>query len=229
MAINPALVGIVAGAEATETTTTIKGTPFPDSVGDGYDGHEGPDYSTALYDVLVLNGRRVPGISRVKVVPKMRIDVPKTVNHDGGPTIERGHEAARVDITIRYWTPSQWVKLQEVLRAIWRPPGKPVPDGNKKAVLISHPACAPPWNISAILLESVESPEPSSEGGWVIKIKAVQYIAPKKRPVAKKAEGKGVAIAAGITQAKNGVVPGPSKTAAVPKLPPRPNQAPIRP
>jgi len=214
MAVNPILVGIVAAP----------GVPFWDSAGDGLDGYEGPDYATNAWDLATFNGFKVPGITRVKCVPKKKIDIPKSTGRDGGPTTDRGHEAARLDITISVWTPSQWQKLQVLLRAIWRPPGAPLGALDMKAITIEHPSCSsPPWSVSSILLETMESVDYTPAKGAVLRIKAVQYIPPKAVDVSRKASGSGPPLAKEITQARGSAPPKPSTTDAVPVLPPAPS------
>lgn len=210
MAINPILVGLVAAP----------GAPFWDSSGDGEDGYEGPDYSVSPWDLAILNGLKVPGITRVKCLPKKKIDIPKTTGRDGGPTTDRGHEAARLDITIQVWTPSQWQKLQVLLRGLWRPPGAPVGALDMKAIKIEHPSCSnPPWSVSSILVEILESPEWTAEKGAIIRIKAVQYIPPNKANVTRPVAGAGVPLAPEFQgQSAASAPPKPSKTDAVPVL-----------
>lgn len=211
---NPILVGIVASA----------GVPFWDSAGDGFDGYEGPDYATNAWDLCTLNGAKVPGITRVKCLPKKKIDIPKSTGRDGGPTTDRGHEAAKIDITITVWTPSQWQKLQVLLRGIWRPPGAPLGALDMKAITIEHPSCSsPPWSVTSILLESMESVDYTPQKGAVLRIKAVQYIPPKAVDVTRKAAGSGPALAKEIAQARGSAPPKPSKTDAVPVLPAPPS------
>lgn len=207
--INPLLLGIVAAP----------GVPFWDSSGDGLDGYEGADYATNAFDLATLNGIKVPGITRVKCVPKKKIDIPKSTGRDGGPTTDRGHEASRLDITINVWTPSQWQLLQVLLRSIWRPPGAPIGALDMKAITIEHPSCSsPPWSVSSILLETMESVEYTAAKGAILRLKAVQYIPPKAVEVTRKASGSGPPLAKEITQARGSAPARPSTTDAVPVL-----------
>ena len=153
---------------------------------------EGPDYSANPWEQLRLNDKLVPGKSFVKCVPRIKLKANKTVGRDGGPTIEEGHEAAAVTITITIWTPSQWNILQDLMRELWRRPGEPMPsDPTKKAIAIEARACEQ-WGVTSILIESPESLEPGPEHGTqVMKIKAVQYIAPKQAVVTKPIAGAG--------------------------------------
>lgn len=89
------------------------------------EGAEGPDYAPDPWDTCTLVGIQVPGIVSVKCAPKHRVDVKKAAGKDGGPTIERGLEAAKVQVEITIWTARQWDLLQnEVIPAIWRHAGK---------------------------------------------------------------------------------------------------------
>jgi hypothetical protein len=182
-------------------------------------GYEGKDFPDNPWDQLLLNGAPVPGVSTVKCVPKIRLRTNKTVGHDGGPTIEEGHEAAGVMIAIKIWTPTQWLKLLDILAEIWRRPGSPIPAGDKKAVRIWHPACAM-WGVAAVLLESPESPDPGPEPGTkVVKIKAVQYIPPKQRNVTRAAKGTGGELAKAWKDPKNtraAALPAETESSALP-------------
>jgi hypothetical protein len=232
MALPPVIVARVAGVEVPAAEL---GVPFPDSAGDGFDGWEGPDYMTNPWDLAVLNGIKVPGITQVKCTGKKKIDIPKATGRDGGPTTDRGHIAATIEITNTVWTPSQWRLWQQVEKAIWRPPGSPVvrPEGavkgatEIKAITISHPSCSPPpRNVSAILIESFESSEWSPQKGMVTRIKAVQYIEPKKANVTRAVSG-GVPLTKEFAQAKAAAPANPVKTDAVPVLPRLPDGGPI--
>lgn len=211
------------------------------------EGYEGPLESDNPWDVVILNGFRSPGIATVKCTPQLKIDLPKKTSTDGGPAIERGHVPAKIEVVIKVWTPDQWTALQELLNNIWRKPGEgfrlenqdgvPVSsstkvkgkDGKttlkaKPAITIAHPCCAL-WGVTAMLLESPESPEPAPEiGAKIVRLRGMQYIAPSKRPTTKKAAGSGVKLTPEFKQAHNAVPPDPpSKTDAVPRLPPKPN------
>jgi hypothetical protein len=223
MAVNPQLLGIVAGAEV---QPVVSGTPFPDDTGDVYDGRDGPDYVKDEWFSAVLNGMQVPGKTTVKCTPKKKLKTPKATGKDGGPTTDLGHEPARLDITIEVWMPSQWALLQTVLGAIWRAPGAPVSSPEVKAVTIVHPACSgKPWYVSSMLIETLETPEVTDEG-MRIRIKAVQFIEPKKTDVARRAKGAGpVPLAKEFGQAKKNEAPAnPKTTDAVPRLPAAPRR-----
>lgn len=228
MAISPVLLATVGGVSV---ETSESGVPYWDSIGDGLDGNEGPDYMTDPHDVAIINGLKVPGITRVKGLPKKKIDVPKAPARDGGPPTDRGHENARLEVTFQVWTTSQWRLLQVILKKIWRPPGAPIvkPAGSVKnapeikAITIVHPDCSsPPWSISAILIESLETPEYTPQKGAIIRMKAVQYIAPSKANVTRGAAGAGPPLAKEITGARSAPPARPSTTDAVPVLPPAP-------
>jgi hypothetical protein len=199
--------------------------PFWDPVIDA--GYEGPDYADDRpWKLATLNGIKVPGETDVKCVPKVKIDIPKATNRDGGTAIYRGHQPAKVDLTIRIWTPSQWILFQQLLREIWRWPGAPVPAGSMKAITIAHPSCAL-WGISSMLIENPESPEITLEGAR-FRIQGLQYIPSKNQAVAKKASGSGPAVAPEIAAArkKNDIPPKPS-TQVVARAPGPPNQGSI--
>ncbi len=165
---------------------------------------EGADYPANPWEQLRLNDKPIPGKSFVKCVPKIKLKANKTIGHDGGPTIEEGHEAARVDITITIWTASQWIILQGLMRQLWRRPGEPLPaDPTKRAIAIEARACEQ-WGVRSVLIESPESLEPGLEAGTMaMKIKAVQFIAPKQAQVTKRVRGEGGTLAPQIKDPKN--------------------------
>lgn len=223
--------------------------PFwDDPGGERPDEYEGKDYADDPWDYVELNGQGVPGVSVVKCTPRVRLKTNKTVGRDGGPTIEEGHEAAKVEIAIKIWTPSQWRLLQRLLRQIWRRPGAPyfqtddktrapdkktglVPKVTRPAITIEHPACAM-WGVFSILIESPDSPEPAPEiGAKIIRLRAVQYIA-KSIEATRKASGTGKrgTLAPSSKDPKGTpVAPPPSTTGAAFARPPVPGAAgPIR-
>jgi hypothetical protein len=198
-------------------------SPFWDSIKDvGYE--EDQSRNCNPWDILELNNVRVPGICTVKVIPKVRIEVLKASGRDGGPVIERGHEAARVDIQIKIWTPAQWNLLVEQLGGLWRSPGqqfrtRPTKDSKGKvitpaegAIRIHHPACSFA-RVYAVLFESIESPEPAPEkGAMVIKIKAVQYIPRSDQEATRQVKGTAVQRAPELGGSKSGIPPKPVST-----------------
>jgi hypothetical protein len=201
--------------------------PFWDLVEDvGYEENKARNENP--WDILFLNGTRVPGKSAVKVNPKHVIDCKKSTSQDGGPTIARGHEAARVEITITIWTPEQWKDLQVLMESLWRKPGQPLRvKGEAKAIDISHPKCRK-WGVTGILIESPSGPDDGPEkGSMVVSLKCIQYIAPpkqKKTDVIAPAKGKGPARLPAYDAALNGGKKPPSETDALARPPVAPRQ-----
>jgi hypothetical protein len=196
--------------------------PLPEGAAFGIDGL---DYPIHPWLQLSLNGKPVPGKSWVECTPKIKLKANKTVGNDGGPTIEEGHEAARVEITISIWKQSQWTILQDLMRALWRRPGEPLPaDPTKKAITVWSPAFSE-FGITSILIESLDSLRPGPEAGvWIKKIRAVQYIAPKtSKNVTRKIQGEGGKLAKQFKDPKNSPtaisMPSQSEASAVPPTP----------
>lgn len=177
--------------------------PFWDTFTETYE--EWQDRNTNPWDILHLNSERVPGIAEVKVTPHMVIDIKKTTSFDGGPTIELGHQAAKLDIAVTIWTPAQWEGVQGIMAKIWRLPGreqkgsKPRERTRRAAVSISHPNCAF-LGISAVLLEAPEGLQPATGliGAKTLRLRAVQYIPPSAKPATRKAAGQGGRIQVGV-------------------------------
>jgi hypothetical protein len=209
-------------------------------------GYDGKDYSDNPWDLCTLNGFKVPGISVVTCIPRIKLDVAKAIGKDGGPAIDKGHLPADIDIQTTIWTPNQWLIMQAVLIAIWRRPGQAhrfeqtdqgsirsatTTDArnkvvNKPAVTIAHPSAAL-YGITSIMIETVGSPEPAPErGARVVRIKAVQYIKPSAKKAERKVAGAGPPIAPEFLQARNGRSPPPSTTDVVPRAAPTPGAAP---
>lgn len=197
--------------------------PFWDQFPEAYE--EWKDRNQNPWDILTLNNKRAPGIAEVNVTPHMQIDIKKTTGFDGGPTIELGHKAAKVDIAITLWTAEQWEAMQAILAEIWRLPGRE-PKGStaltrtrRAAVAISHPNCAI-YGISAVLIEGPEGlvPAPGIPGAKLLRIRAVQYIPPARsaKPVTKKAAGAGPPLAPEFARARSAIPrQSPSQTDAV--------------
>lgn len=172
------------------------GVPFWDPVTRGYEGADYP--GTSAWDQLKLAGVQVPGVCSVLIVPKKKVEVKKVHGVDGGPTIERGHEAAKVTISVRLWTPSQWRLWQDLLQLIWRLPSRTTDELDKKiginilnvedqvaealaiaqkkhGVQIEHPE-AKVHGVSAIVLEGLAYA--MTDGARLTTISALQFIAP---------------------------------------------------
>lgn len=200
---------------------------------DRYDeGNEGPDYSEEPWDLLVLQGMKVPGISKVRCVPKMKLDVQKPNGLDGSQVIARGHLPADVQITITIWTRAQWEIMQGILDAIWRKPGKDsrrsrtdasATVSKEGAISASHPALAL-YGVSSIILEQPESPEEGANGERVIKMKALQFTPKTARKATRKIEAAPSDLHTKFQPgqpAKNGVPAKPSTTDGGPNGPPQ--------
>ena len=151
------------------------------------------------YDLLQLNGVVVPGRASVKVATKMRIDVKKATSQDGGPTIERGHEAAEIEIQILVWMRSQLEALERLMQKIWRLPGRPPvkqPGGaivGGKAISVFHPVCTFS-GITALVIESASWTGIQLNEGGTLQLKCLQYIPPVKREVTNKPSGSGQVV-----------------------------------
>jgi hypothetical protein len=215
--------------------------PFWDTATDGY---EGPVYAKNPWDLVILNGFRSPGVATVKCIPQVKIDLPKEVARDGGPATEKGHVPAKVDIQIKIWTPDQWDAMQNLMEAIWRQPGQKyrlelvggiLPQTSttgtgdktkaKPAITIAHPCCAL-YGVTAVMLESPESPDSAPEvGAKIIRLKGVQYIARSNQPADRKVRGARVPLAPELQGTKSAPpFKPPSQTDGVPLLLQRPEE-----
>jgi hypothetical protein len=195
--------------------------PFWDKNEAGYVGNDYPDND---WDKCKLAGVQVPGATEVIVSPKQKIEALKVHGVDGGPTIERGHEATKLVIEVKIWTPSQWRLWQELLAIIWRQPGKAsrlddalARDQKKNGVAIEHVKTAV-YKITAIGIESPGCPILGPDKICVQKIQAIQFIPQTTKSATKKLNGAKTPLTPEFQKAKNAAGPKPSLTDNVPEL-----------
>jgi hypothetical protein len=207
---------------------------------DPFDGGEGPDHQESPYDTCKLAGIQVPGLVTVRYTTRQKIEVAKVHGVDGGPTRERGIEAAKVQIAVKIWTRRQWDIFQELLETIWRRPGKGSRlDENdffgkalrKNGIAIEYPGL-PEAGITAIAIESIGSPVIQQDGAGTVDIQALQFIPASTANALRKIGGKKppAKFREDHLNPKNDVGPDPAVTDNVPELvgPPNPFAAATR-
>lgn len=167
-------------------------------------GIDGELYAANPWDVVSLNGHKLPGIWEASATPAIQLDVQKPNGFDGAALVSRGYVNAGITLTGQIWTPRQWALFQRLLPTFWAPPNHYLVNdqkrqkgqivGTMKAVVIDHPGLQS-LNIGAIVINKITPPEKTGDWGVrQIKITAVQYVAPPlvKASAVKKAAGAGV-------------------------------------
>lgn len=170
---------------------------------------EGPTFSDNPWDIVFLNGEPMPGLCSVKAEPTIHFDKKKPGGVDGLTITGQGYIPGPVQIQVMLWTADQWEFFQAIAAKIWT---KPQRGGVQRAIDIKHPG-TDLWRINAIVIEGVSVPEdgpvPQSK---IIRIKAVQFLAPSKTKTATvKASGK-VPVDKHIDRAKNSGGKSPGET-----------------
>jgi hypothetical protein len=114
--------------------------PFWDSNPGGY---EGSTFLKEPEDVLLLDGKQVPGLPMVHCIRHTRIDIKKAPGADGASTFNLGYDPSDVNVEIVVWTPAQWTELQKLLAEVIRLPHKQSPktkpDARRRANLDERP------------------------------------------------------------------------------------------
>lgn len=165
------------------------GAPFWDlSPGTGEDfsdfapGAEGPLYASNPWDLVKLQGLRLPGICDLQIPDfDRRVQNKKANGADGSTPTMRGLDDAKIEITVKVWTKDQFDLMNRILPVIF-----PLPGANPtklNAMDVAHP------NTTALQIKSLvirgitgwlPGPERSSK---IIRLKCEQYTKanPKKK------------------------------------------------
>lgn len=138
--------------------------------------HDEPD----VYDALFLAGQRIPGVVKVDISRKVKIDKKSPKGKNKAVVTKQGVEAAEVSIEIRVLDPADVEQLRGQMDLL-----EPVPDKEKAtaedALDIAHWATS--WRkIEAIVIEETKGPE-LVDGVLVLTIKAVEFDKPKPAAV----------------------------------------------
>jgi len=134
--------------------------------------HDEPD----VYDALFLAGQRIPGVVKVEVARKVKIDKKSAKGKHKAVVTKQGLEAAEITIEIRVLDAEDVRLLQEQMDLL-----EPVPDkeraSSSDALDIAHWVTT--WRrIEAIIIEETKGPE-LVDGVLVLTIKAVEFDKPK--------------------------------------------------
>jgi hypothetical protein len=139
---------------------------------------EGETFMINPWDVVVLNGKPLPGVCKVKAIGKLTIDRKKPAGRDGLTITSQGYDPGNVDIEILLWTWKQWKEMVTAAVTLWARPRR---GGQVKALDIFHPGLAL-WAIRSVVIECVSIPEPGPvPQSMVVRLKAVEHLPPDQK------------------------------------------------
>jgi hypothetical protein len=178
-------VGFVPSILAVGQAAAAGRIPFWDDVSAffGQDGSvhasaEGPLYSPDPWEQVWLNWKRLPGICKATGLPMLGIDKKHSNGQNGLVLNVNGYLPGPIEIESFIWTPEQWAAWQDVIPWIWSGPTSGKSKGSDLAVMISAPAL----DLLGIKQAVVMGMTPPERGpipqSMVIKIKALEYVAP---------------------------------------------------
>lgn len=157
-----------------------------------------------VWDACFLGGNQLPGVCRVEVTRKWKIDKKSAKGKNGATTTLQGSEPADVTIVCT-------VLSREDVSELWRlvPLLEPYRGGAKNndfAFDIASPATT--WrDIKAIVIESMEGPK-LVDGILTLTIKAVEYCPPAKATGKGKGTGGGGVMIGTFSGTNGDVLPG---------------------
>ena len=171
---------------------------------------DGPTYSDNIWDTVFFNGKKLPGVCKVKALPTIRFDKKKPGGADGIALTSQGYLPGPVEIEVLLYTADQWSVFQGLASDIWV---KPIRGGKARPIDISHPG-TDLWGIKSIVIEGVSVPEQGPvPQSMVIKIKGFEFLPPtgKTHVNTPKASGK-VPVDKHIAREKNAGGKSPGET-----------------
>jgi hypothetical protein len=206
-----------------------------DSAGDQIFYGTGPLYSENPWDLVYLNGKKVPGICSVECESIQQIDQKKPPKHDGAILTPQGFLPSPIRLSVMIWTEEQWTAFIKLFRKIWR---KPLKSSSKddaihaladiykisikdaESLLIAIDVIHPSFqmhSITKVLLRRISHPKdgpvPQSK---VIEIEGIQFMDPTKKTAPSKVRARSSDIPVDsdvVTPARS---PSPSETACGP-------------
>jgi hypothetical protein len=121
-------------------------------------GCEGPLYSPSPYDIVLIDGRKTPGVATVSAAPKRKVDAKKTAGKDGTTNTSQGNDAVVIAVQVLLWTPDQWeVYQRDVQEKLW--PAGGTTKQPPTTVALYHPWLAM-WKIAYGNVEGGQTPSP---------------------------------------------------------------------
>jgi len=136
------------------------------------------EHAPKSYDLLrVKYGQfeSAPGIARVEIDRKFKVDKKAGAGTNGAVLTIQGKELAEVKITLRIFTEFQQQKIRPFIEAIF--PGKkvPLPFDFSHPVLIYH-------GLKSLFVEGLSGPSEREPGIWEISLNCTEYAPPPAKP-----------------------------------------------
>lgn len=139
---------------------------------------EGPTFSANQWDVVILDGKKLPGICKAHGQPTLGIDKKGSKGRDGLVFTVNGYVPGPIEIESKIWTPDQWLKWQEIIPSIWRRPTTGSVKGSALAISIYYPS----FDFAGITQVIIVGLAPPEKGdipqSMIIKLKALEYLPP---------------------------------------------------
>ena len=201
------------------------GSPFWDPVPGTA---EGPTLLSDPWDVVLLDGEKLPGKGTVKCEPKVGFEVKSPPGFDGAVVTLKGYLPGPVLIELSMWTAAQWDEFQRQLPRIWRKPNAPTranrdvaraanitPAEARNLQLsqkLSHPAISP-YGVTDVIVVGISLPEEAGVTGVrVVRIRCQEFLIPTRKAPTKVRPGPGAPLAPQLNPASNKAGEAPSKT-----------------
>jgi len=127
------------------------------------------------WDTAWLAGKQLPGVVSVKGKTSRKIDIKNSPGSDGATITALGYEPAEMDITLRMWTPAQFVAWQAMLPDIQPKMGKPP----AAPLDLAHPG-ANSYGIKAVIIKNVSIPDVDDKQIATVTITCIQWLTAKK-------------------------------------------------
>lgn len=150
----------------------------------------------SAWDVLYLNGVRVPGIPNITVDKSRSVQINKSKKENGTTLADNGYEGAKIKGSLRLYKPEELQALMDLLPS-WDPRNSA---GVSNALIISHPATAMA-GVSKIYAPQWTFPTPTSDD-LTITFSALEWF-PAPKPVSGGGSGSGKGIVGGLLDAVN--------------------------
>ena len=127
------------------------------------------------WDTAYLAGKQLPGVVAVKGKTSRKIDIKNSPGSDGATITALGYEPAEIDITLRMWTPAQYIAWQAMLPDIQPKMGKPP----ASPLDLAHPG-ANSYGIKAVIIKNVSIPDIDDKQIATVTISCIQWLTAKK-------------------------------------------------
>jgi hypothetical protein len=162
-----------------------------------FGGGEGPLYAENPWELVTLNGQKLPGLCTVEGLPTLKIDQKKKGGADSVTFTATGYLPGPINVECMIWTLAQWQLFQTVAGLIWRKPNKKA-KASDLAITIEHPGLTL-WGISQVIVSGVSTPEDGPiKQSKIIRIRCLEYVPPGRGDKTKTAKSTSFARDPGI-------------------------------